>query len=86
MYDRVRYWLSNYGTNGMSDQRAIQTYMDVENDELIRSLQNELIGISSGSSPEEALAKVLGKNRSVIHGSHMEWARLMLRWMAEYRK
>lgn len=71
---------------GTPDKTAVQNFLDCENEDTIRSLRNELSGISTGNFTEETLKPVLGESRRVTHGSYPEWAKRMLLWMAEYRR
>lgn len=86
MFRNIRELTKVYATSGTSDKIAVQNFMDCENEDTIRSLRNELAGISSGNFPEESLKNVLGEARRVTHGSYLDWAKRMIMWMAEYRK
>lgn len=73
--------IKEYGLVG-NDMRAVQDFMECESAEAIASLRGELASISQGSHPMEFLDKSLGISRKVKYGSHEQWARNVLLWMA----
>jgi len=84
-YKQLRYFIKQYAPPGVSDQRAAQSFVDVEPDYLLKSLKSELYGVSKGKYDEESMGKIVGIPRKLRHGSYDEWARLILVWMAEYK-
>ena len=84
-YIRVKYYIDSYGVSGTDDQRAVQTYMDCENREMIESLRTEMIGMSHSKFKPDTLDKIVGKSRIVKYGSYEQWAKYMLMWMSAYR-
>lgn len=86
MFVNIRELLNVYTMGGTADKIAVHNFLDCENEDTIRSLRNELTGISAGNFTEETLKPVLGEGRRVTHGSYSEWAKRMLLWMAEYRR
>jgi hypothetical protein len=85
IYNRVAYFVKEYGSSGIPDQRAVQEFMECETAEMIRSLQNELIGLSKGNYDREVMDKVIGVKRRTLFGSYEEWAKLMLMWISGYK-
>jgi hypothetical protein len=83
-YPELIYWKSNYANPGVLDQRAIQAYVDCETRERINSLRTQLHSISKGRYDDALFQKLFGPDRKQRHGSYQEWAKLMLRWLAEY--
>lgn len=71
-----------YGAVG-NDQRAIQDYLECESNEAIAALRAEFVGVAQGSHPIEFLDKSLGAARKIKYGSHEQWAKNVLLWMAE---
>ena len=86
MFRNIRELIKVYAISGTEDRIAVQNFMDCENDDTIRSLRNELTGISAGNFPEENLKNLLGEARRSKHGSYVDWAKRVIVWMAEYRR
>jgi hypothetical protein len=86
VHKEVKYWYDNYAQGSPDDQRSVENFCVCESTEAIRIFQNELIGIMNGNHRAETLDIILGKDRVLKHGTYEEWAKLMLRWMAEARK
>lgn len=85
IYQRVTYWIQNYGQSGIPDQRAVETFMDCETTEAVNLLRFELQLLAEGKFKEEVIAKIVGMNRKVKYNSYTEWAKLMLLWMSGYK-
>ncbi len=85
IYKQLTYWAQNYGNSSVPDQRAVETFMDCETREGVSGLRNELMGVAGGNFDETVFDKILGANRKFRHGSYIEWARMMLLWMASYK-
>jgi len=81
----TKYWIDNYGSSGIPDQRAVQDFMDCETRELVDGLRNELVGLVQGAVTEEVLDQIVGQKRKGQYGSYVEWGKLMLLWMASYK-
>lgn len=81
----ITYWVKTYANPGITDQRAVETYMDCESAEASRGLRAELITISSGNFQEQSLDLTIGKSRALKYGNYQEWAKMMLVWMANYK-
>ena len=85
IFPQVKLWLSQYGSAGSDDQRAVQVFMDCETRESHISLKNELMAICSGNYDTKSLDVSIGKGRSSKYGSYDAWGKLMLQWMAAYK-
>ena len=85
LYQRVHYWVQNYGQAGISDQRAVETFMDCETTEAVNLLRFEMQLLAEGKFKEEIIAKIVGKNRKLKYGSYIDWAKLMLLWISGYK-
>ena len=83
IYKQLKLWVDNYGSAGITDQKAVQTFMECETNEAVKMLQNELIGISHGNFEQNAMDKLVRAQRRINYGSYQEWAKLMLLWIAE---
>ena len=70
-----------YGPVG-SDMRAVQDFIECESTEAIASLKAELAAVGQGRHPIEFLDKALGVARKIKYGSHEQWAKNVLLWMA----
>ena len=86
IYQRVTFWVREYGGGDLSDKVGVETFMECETDELVVSLRNELAGIAAGNFKEESLDQIVGAKRRLRHGSYVEWAKLMLLWMSGGRR
>lgn len=82
MLKQIHYWVTQYGSAGISDQRAVQDFITCETDEAIRTLRNELTGLSQGKYKDETLDKIVGVKRKTLYNSYTEWAKLMLLWIS----
>lgn len=84
MLKQIDYWVKQYGSAGVSDTRAVQDFLTCETDESIKTLRNELTGLSQDKSryKEETLDKIIGVKRKVLYKSYTEWAKLMLLWIS----
>ena len=85
IYQRVSYWVQNYGQSGIPDQRAVETFIDCETTEAVNMLRNELQMMAEGKFKEETADRLIGVKRKVKHGSYSDWAKLMLMWMVGYK-
>jgi hypothetical protein len=86
MLKYVTYWVKTYASGGASDQRCVQDFVECETSETLSTFRAELYGISQGNVAEDVLDKLVGQKRKVLHGSYVEWAKLMLMWLAAYNK
>lgn len=84
-YQRVHYWVQNYGMAGIDDKQALENFIECETREQIKLLQQELMLLMDGKFNEEILDKLVGKKRKVKYGSYVEWAKLMMLWIAGYK-
>ena len=84
-FKSVTYWYKTYANPGITDQRAVETFMDCESAEAANGLRAELRAIATGNYTEQALDVALGASRRVRHKTYDEWARMMLIWMANYK-
>ena len=82
----VKYWVQNYGMAGVEDKRAVETFVDCETDEKIKTFREQLLSISKGKYEERVLDAFVGKGRAKKHRSYDEWAKLMLLWLHEFAK
>ena len=81
-YARVRQWVLEYGPPGSEDKRGAIDYLEIEAQEAISALKGELAALAQGNYIEEVMDRLVGPARRQRHGSYEEWARAMLRWMA----
>ena len=81
MLKHIPEFIKTYGQVG-NDQRAIQDYMECESNESIAALRAEFVGVAQGAHPIEFLDQSLGLARKVKFGSHEQWAKNILLWMA----
>ena len=85
IFKLVTYWVKTYANPGITDQRAVETFMDCESAEGASGLRAELRAISAGNFREQSLDMTIGAGRRLKFGSYEEWAHMMLRWMANYK-
>ena len=83
MYPYCTRWMKEYAASGADDKRAVQDFMEVEAREAAASLRAELNALSQGGQPEMQLDKIFGLGRKKKYGSHQDWAKRMLQFMAE---
>ena len=81
----ITYFIRNYGMSGNPDQRNIGDFMECETTEAVKSLQNELIGVSHGNFAADSMDRIVGLPRKQRFNSYEEWAKLMLMWIASYK-
>ena len=81
-YTRVRQWVMEYGAPGSEDKRGAIDYMEIEAHESISALRAELASMSQGNYNQDILDRLVGPARRQRYGSYDEWAKTMLRWMA----
>ncbi len=84
-YTKIGYWVETYGKAGIPDQRAVHDFMECETSEAVRSLQNELVGLSGGGTNTDILDRLIGIKRKQLHGTYENWAKLMLMWISGYK-
>lgn len=85
LYQKLSYWVAQYGAADAPDQRAVHDFIECETSEAVRSLQSELIQVVQGNFKVETMDQLLGMKRRVLHGSYDAWAKLMLQWIAGYK-
>ena len=85
IFRSVTYWVKTYANPGITDQRAIETFMDCESAEAAAGLRAELQAIRAGNFREESLNLSIGAGRRLKYGAFEEWARMMLIWMSNYK-
>lgn len=85
MLPKIQYWIKSYGSGGAEDRRGAHDFIECETAESVSTLRAELYGILQDAHQEIVLDKALGLSRKHKHGSHQEWAKLMLQWMASYK-
>lgn len=81
MLKQISEFIKIYGPVG-DDRRALQDFMECESTETISSFRSELAGIAQGGHAGEMLDKSIGPARKIKHGSHEQWAKTLLLWMA----
>lgn len=86
IYTRVPTWVRDYGSGGISDQRAVQDFMECETAESVRALQSELVAISSGRYSQDQLDKTVGMKRREKHNTYDQWAKAMLLWISSCKR
>lgn len=85
MYPNIKNWYDYYAISS-TDQRAVEDFIECETAEVVRGFQSELIGITNGDCNEQALQGLMGKQRFERFGCWEEWAKMMLLWLANYRR
>lgn len=85
LYKNLVYWVRNYGSAGIPDQRAIETFIDCETDEMIAATRSELTAVTSGKFTEAIMDQCIGASRRLKYGTYIEWAKMMLLWIANYK-
>lgn len=81
MLKQIPFFLKGYA-GVADDRRAVHDFMECESTEAVNALRNELVGVAQGSHPTELLDKTLGASRKIKFGSHEQWAKFLLQWMA----
>ena len=81
MLKQIPEFIKAYGAVG-DDRRAIIDFMECESTEAISSLRAELSGVAQGGHAVEMLDKSIGAARKYKYGSHEQWAKNVLLWMA----
>ncbi len=85
IYNRVHYWVQNYGLSGIPDQKAVENFIECETREQVNLLRFELELMAQGNFRQESLDQIVGVKRRVRHESYEAWAKLMLLWIAGYK-
>lgn len=85
IYNRVQYWVQNYGVAGIPDQKAVENYIECETREQVNMLRFELELMAQGNYKQETLDQLVGVKRRLRHESYDAWAKLMLLWIAGYK-
>lgn len=85
IYNRVQYWVQNYGLAGIPDQKAVENYIECETREQVNMLRFELELMAQGNYKQETLDQLVGVKRRFRHESYDAWAKLMLLWIAGYK-
>jgi len=85
-YPRIKEFVSVYANGSGDDQRSAQSFCDCEANETIESLRSELISVSSGNFNPNTFDLLVGKGRIGKYGSYDNWAKLVLQWIANYRR
>ena len=85
IFKQIKYWVDNYGSAGISDQKAVEVFIDCETTESIKMLQAELLSIARGNFEQDSLDKLVKAKRRVNHNTYQEWAKLMLLWIVGYK-
>ena len=63
----------------------MEEFIICEADESINALRFELQLVVSGKFEESVFDILIGNKRKARHGSYVEWAKLMLQWMASFK-
>ena len=84
-FKELIFFVEHYAHPEVTEQRSVETFIDVEARERLNSLRAELLNVSKGNFSAETMEKILGKARLSKYGSYEEWAKLMLRWIAGYK-
>ncbi|MGA1192645.1 MAG: hypothetical protein ACO3XO_10245 [Bdellovibrionota bacterium] len=85
-YPEILYWYVTYCNAGITDQRAVETFIDCENRERVNTLRIQLYAVSQGKYDESVLLRQLGRDRKDRYGSFQRWAKMMLQWIAQYSR
>ena len=84
-YAKIKYYWEYYA-QGTSDQRGVENFVVCETYEAVTGFRDVLIGIANGNYNADTLDQILRPKRIPKHENYEEWAKAMLRWMAEARK
>ena len=84
-FDRISYFVQNYGHPEVDEQRAVENFIICESPEVLPALIAQLHRIVKGNCNEEVIDQVAGKRRKVKYGSYENWAKLMLLWISQAR-
>lgn len=85
-FDKVQFWVTNYGFGDWDDQKAMENFVICETAEVAKPLLAQLYTISQGQYEQETLEKVVGKKRLGKYGTYENWAKLMQMWLLEAQK
>ncbi len=83
----LRYYQKRYALScANNDQKAIRMFKEYESVENVRRLQSELMWVSGGQVYSPVLDTILGKTRKVKHNGYNHWGKIMLVWLAQYKR
>lgn len=85
-YPEIHYWHVTYCNAGISDQRAVETFIDCETRERVNALRTQIYAVSQGKYDDSVLLRKFGRERKERHGSFQVWAKTMLQWIAQYSR
>lgn len=85
-YKTLRYWGKQYARSEQPDQKGALEFALVEPDQLLKSFKSDLHAVSKGRYDDRVLDNIVGVKRKVRYGGYQEWARLMLLWLASYKR
>jgi hypothetical protein len=84
-YKMISYWMQSYGSVGVADQKAVETFVECETAESVKILQSELQSVLRGNYTVDGMDKLVKAKRRILHNSYEEWAKLMLLWIVSYK-
>lgn len=84
-FDRITFWVQNYGHPEVDEQRAVENFIICESTEALPALVAQLHRVAKGKFREEIMDLVAGKKRKIKYGSYENWAKLMLLWISQVR-
>lgn len=84
-FKELKYWRENYYHPEAGDQRAINDFMEIESREKIQSLRSEFFNIYKGGADPKVLKSIIGAKMLNQHENYKAWAKVVLRWIAEYK-
>ena len=84
-YDRISFYVENYGHPEVDEQRAVENFIICESAEALPALIAQLSSVAKGGSTEEVMDQVAGKRRKVKYGSYENWAKLVLLWINQVK-
>ena len=83
----LHYYQKRYGIScSNNDQKAVRMFKEYESMEKVRRLQAELMWVSTGQVYTPVLDNVLGKTRKVKYSGYDKWGKMMLVWLAEFKR
>ena len=83
----LRYYQKRYGLScSNNDRKAVRMFKEYESMEKVRRLQAELMWVSTGQIYSPVLDSILGKTRKVKYDGYDKWGKIMLVWLAQFKR
>lgn len=75
----IDFYQKTYGKScGNNDEKAVKVFKEYENQDRVRRVKAELIGMSLGKVSPELCEKILGKSRKAKYENWEKWAAMMI--------